>query len=1148
MIILKKINVSALAVFVLFFFNVICTSESRAEITNGETKAVVTSPEDLNTMQDNANTKSVEDKSTVVEENVPDDKAAKENYFWLSDLDFSAKKSGWGGENGVRKDCNFSGQPLTLKVDGVNTTFKKGIFVHADGYAQFDISKLSDLYPRFVTTVGIDQTRGNKGEVVFYIQVSQDGKNWTTLKESQVQRGSSNAEDIEVNVKGYKQLRLWANSHGANSSDHAVFGGARLIKQDYDLNSENYHGIKTLSEYDQDIDKLGAENVIASHKTLLNKRELVNRLSYRGIQNSVRDNKKVKNALDWILSDDDALELLIEAGNIDQPVRFMTALGNLYNDHKADLKDPNNKEIYKKMMIAAAVGWSSDIYTSPLTFSMPLPSYDISERYAIMKDLYDKKQFPRMDEFTTYDMEHLRMVMTDSIANNELRWLNGYSQTKGNQRLNIWGYGIKYRRPTYGDENLYDLNNKDLYDSKYQLSKYNIPFGDKPNRRTWMVMEIGGICWNTSRFGQNLLKSNGIASVGVFQPKHEAVIHYAKQDDGKGKWTITNNISGWKASRTVWTGGSGYRMLLDWGDKPFIIKNSNSSNNASYTLLAQAALDSGKFVESNRYNMVAKSEKSSQERIASYERALDILPINLDSFEGIIDEYNNQSMTSNQWNLLGEKIIKAYTFYPYAMIDLLKLVTPHLQGADIANIDILKTQALEKATKATKEDTYQYQDAIAIAKNLLNNNREDFASFSFDGENENKIIINDKYKDVGLDILYSVDGGKKWIEAGNVKDITLSAEQLKVVNENDDLKLCVKGSNAIFNIDIQKGQAPTKVVVNDFENRLLGPVENLEVSTNNGESWTDYNNQRFEGDQSVLARYKAHGMYSQGDFSKFDFHLDNYDSIKKGLKYITYDRIKLSDFSSQQSESASHAAKNMLDGLTNTSWHTKFGIGSDKELFYTVEFTHDTELSVISYLPAAVNGRLKEVELYTSMDGQNWSLSKTVVGLENNPKTKYFILDSPVKTRFLKIKAKATYGNSQAESNQYFSGKLFMFFEEPESTTDISAIEETKAKQTIDLIKNNLENILKDEDLTTISDITVTNRDLQPVLDEKTRKIANKIKDSLSNVEGVYYIAISNNNFPSLNKLLSDGLIINYKVNKDSSNEYTYLKGEITRN
>lgn len=1139
---IKKFKIGAASVLVATLFMAASGSAqvSADDTLDGATQSVATKPEDIISMKDTATTDEVE----IVEENVDNSISAQKNYIWLSDLELHSWKSGYGGASGVQKNINLSKQGITLKVDGIITAFSKGMTIHANGFAQYDVENLvNDGYTRVVTTVGIDGSQGSRGDVIFKIQASNDGKNWTSLDSTKALTGADSAVDMDVSIQGYRYLRLLADSNGVTHNDHAVFGGLRLVKTEYDLNSENYQGVKTLEEYDKEIAKLGADEAVKSHRDLLNERELVNRLSYRAIQNSVKDDKKAENSLNWLLEDKEALELFIEVGNIDRPSRFITAISKLYDAHKADLSNDTDSKLYKKMMIAAAAGWSSDIYTSPLSFSMPVPSYDIVERYQIMKELYDSEQFARMDEFKTYDMEHLRMVMNDSIANDELKWLNGFSQTKGNNRLSMWSYGIGYIVPNYTQAKLYDMNKKTAMDNKYQLSKYGIEYGVKGKQRTWMVMEAGGICWNTSRFGQNLLKSNGVATVGIFQPGHEAILQYSKQNDGKGKWTINNNIGGWQAARTVWGSGIGYRMLLDWGDKPFSTKASDSSYNAAYTLLAQAALDSGKFEESNAYNLAANSMTSSKDIIAAYEKALDVLSINLDSFEGLINEYTkDESTTSAQWNKLAEKVIEAYTYYPYALVDLLKVITPYLEGSDIVNIDMLKTQALEKATKATSQDVYQFSEVKNLASSLLPSNRINLASFSFDGENAHKIVMNTKYENLSLDINYSIDGGLTWINGGRVSEVVLTPEQVAEINQEDNLKIKVEGTDTIFTIDIFKASKPTGLSNNDFENRLVGSTKNLEISIDGGESWTDYTGQRFNGTQKVLARYKTNGTSLQSDEMEFSFEIDNYDNIKENLRYINYDQMRLSAYSSQQSTSS--AASNMLDGSLTTSWHTKYGIGSDKNKFYTVEFNEVKDLSVIGYLPAAKNGRLKSANIYTSMDGETWTLSGKAQNLANNEVQKYIILDNPTKAKFVKIQATETYGNSLSEQNQYFSGKLFMFFE----NVDILAEQDAAARETLNAIKKAVIDSVALVDITSaeLNGIIIRNTGIQaqPSTDNE-KDVMTKVMGALNNINGEYFINISGHRNASVEDLLAEYIYISYKTDANAPS-YIMIGNNIT--
>ena len=651
------------------------------------------------------------------------DSMVNQNYIYLSDMEYDKDKSSVG-YGSINMDKNIDGGKIKLIQEGEVVEFNKGIGAHARSQVVYDVSKYSKNYNRFVAHLGVDKSMNGKGDgVIFKVSTSEDGKNWTDKVTTEVLKSNANSKFVDINIEGANYLRLIAEKNGNNAADHSVYADARLVKANYNLNSENYQGIRTLADYDKEISKYSVEENYTSHKKLVQERELVNRLGYHTLQNSIKSNTSVKDTVDWLLSDKKALESFIEVGEIDQPARFLTALSKLYTEYKNDMGNEGNKLLYKKMLIALAAGWSSDIYTSPLSFSMPYPNYDVVTRFKSMKDLYDKNKFARMDEFKNYNMELLRMVMSDAISNEDLLWLNGYSADKYptdiESRLSMWKYGIGYISPNYNQSKLYDEKNRQAMTEKYSLDKYNIKYGERGVQHTWMIMEAGGICWNTSRFGQNLLKSNGVATVGIFQPGHEAILQYKQQSDGRGYWSINNNVGGWQKARTAWIDGSGYRMLLDWGDNSFTTKNTNQSYNAAYTLLAQEALESPNYEKSNYYNLEANSYTNSADKIKAYNKALEELNINFDSFEGLIKEYSkDNTKTSKDWRALAEKVINSYTYYPYALVDLLKVITPHLEGADIVDIDIAKTQALTKATQATASNVYQYKDCQAIAKSL----------------------------------------------------------------------------------------------------------------------------------------------------------------------------------------------------------------------------------------------------------------------------------------------------------------------------------------------------------------------------------------------------------------------------------------------
>ena len=317
------------------------------------------------------------------------------------------------------------------------------------------------------------------------------------------------------------------------------------------------------------------------------------------------------------------------------------------------------------MMIALATGWSSDSGTSALDFNMNLPTFDAVGRFQIMKDFYDKDKLARKEEFKTYNMELMRMIMNNQMANEDLIWLNNYANKKYpndlGKKLNFWNYGIAYRTINLNQDFIYNENNREKFDTKYSLSENNISYGQKGKHNLWMLFEVGGVCWNSSRFGQNLNKAFGLPSIGIYQPWHEAVLEYTQDSQGRGVWSINNNIGGWQQARTVWGANKPYRTLLDWGNKYFSDKASDSAYNGAYMLLGQSALDNANYEKSYYYNLQANSYSNPEDKINAYNKSLEALNINLDSFEGLINEYKKANKSSAEWRALAEKVIDSYT-------------------------------------------------------------------------------------------------------------------------------------------------------------------------------------------------------------------------------------------------------------------------------------------------------------------------------------------------------------------------------------------------------------------------------------------------------------------------------------------------------
>lgn len=771
-------------------------------------------------------------------------------------------------------------------------------------------------------------------------------------------------------------------------------------------------------------------------------------MGYWNLQNSIKDDDtgEAKEAIKWIFNDQKNLQLFIETGNVGDSLKCVSLLKELYSKHKDDLNDQTEGDVYKKMMIALAIAYSTDKNGSPLSFNMQPNSYDALKRYEIIKDLYDSGLFARKDEFSTYNMELIRMVMNDSISNDEIYWLRHYSQSRHgtdlNKALNPYNY-MNYVSPNYAQDKLYDANNRETYDKKYQLSQYNIPYGlnsdGTKTSRTWMVMEAGGICWNISRLGQNLNRVYGIPTVGVYQPAHESYFTYSQNSDGKGIWSIGNNIFGWGQSSTKWYGGNGTRLLLNWNNKSFTRPHmglkvdlgngvkSDVGNNGGYQLLGQAALNNYEaYQKSLYYNLIANSYESATQKEEVYNKALEVLDINLDSFEAILNLYKQKGdqVTSANWLEFAKRVISTYTYYPMAMTDLLRVINPYLNREDTIEVDILKTEALNKALNATDNEVLQSGACREIARALLGSDKVDLASFSFDGENAGMIVMNSKYDDYNFQVQYSLDGGNTWGTSLEHK-IVLSKKQIDSITADNDIQVKISGSNQVFTIDILEGEniSSKTLAMNDDEDSFVGKTEFLEYSIDNGKTWKAFDSDtRITGNQAVLARYRAHGVYLSGDSTEYNF-TENNDKEKK------YVYVKDISYVSSGSSQGGYAAKNMIDASPFTTWHTTWGqVAKDKT--YVVSFNEVKYLSQITYDPAdGVNGRIKSAKVYVSLDGQEWTLAGEKTNMANNTARKELVLDESLPAKFVKIEATETYGNGEGP-NKYVSGRRFNYYED----------------------------------------------------------------------------------------------------------------------
>ena len=221
---------------------------------------------------------------------------------------------------------------------------------------------------------------------------------------------------------------------------------------------------------------------------------------------------------------------------------------------------------------------------------------------------------------------------------------------------------------------------------------------------------------------------------------------------------------------------------------------SDVGNNGGYQLLGQAALNNYEaYQKSLYYNLIANSYESGTQKEEVYNKALEVLDINLDSFEAILNLYKQKGdkVTSANWLEFAKRVISTYTYYPMAMTDLLRVINPYLNREDALEVDMLKTEALNKALNATDGEVLQSGACREIARELLGSDKVDLASFSFDGENAGKIVMNSKYDDYDFQVQYSLDGGNTW-ETSLEHKIVLSKKQMISTQKYSQLNIKIK--------------------------------------------------------------------------------------------------------------------------------------------------------------------------------------------------------------------------------------------------------------------------------------------------------------------------------------------------------------------
>lgn len=943
------------------------------------------------------------------------------NYMFLSDLGYieNMSNTAWGN---IKKDKNTDGGKIALNVEGEVLQFNKGIGAHATSNVVFDVSKYSQIYSRFTTYAGIDRSQWDKGDgIKVAIFTSNDGKQWTEVAKTNVLKGNKNAAFIDVNIKGAKYLKLYADKNGDNGNDHAVYGSPRILKPNYDINTEYLDSIKRVTQYDELIKKTYTINdeISGDYEKLLLQRTFVKRAGFNTLQEIAKLGDKYKDTINWLVDNKKALNLYVTGGELEWGGNYSTsikALADIRDKYKNDFNDTKNGDLYLKMAIATSLSHSKPIglWTGNSKAS------NACERYKIYKDLYDNGLMNKggnSELFKDLPVELMRWVTNNNIDDEEINWLVNNAldkKAKNKSYLDAYTYITYTNGFNYNKDKYYDKSKFDEWNKKYNIESLS-DYGKRGTHKLWMVFEEGSVCGGLAKTYANLAQVFGTPAAVIGQPGHAAALTYNKNAQGKGTWSIKNDISGWVQSE------KGERMPLGWGSKDW-----DSYYSVSYILLAQHALDDyDNLIKASYYNYLADVYNGNPEKqIDIYKKALTIQNYNLDSLVGLINAYKGSgNKTSNDYLYLAKRVSNGLEFFPLPYVDVMKLLDKNITNdSDKVIFDMLKTKTLKRASEATESDSVQANACKTMAKHLLGQNKVELATFSFDGKNADKIKINDIYSNSSIRWEYSVDGWATKKET-NSKEVTLTKEELEKVNSKQDIQISLVGTPQIYTIDITQHDAPSKLYVNDLENQFRGINGNLEYSEDGGNTWNKYDasSTRFTGNKTVHVRYASSGNKMQSNTVKYKFTEDNQPDTRK---YIQLEGITLNSYSSQENNREA-AALNMIDGNINTGWHNTWN--GEKNKYYSVKFNKPHYITSIEYKPSNVNGRLKNVDIYTSLDGINWTKSGEVRNLQNNDNVKTLNLNTPTNAKFVKLQAVNSYGNPE---NVFFTGRMLNFFED----------------------------------------------------------------------------------------------------------------------
>lgn len=397
-------------------------------------------------------------------------------------------------------------------MEGAYYQFDYGIWAHASSELYYDVSEYSQKYPYLTLYMGINQTSNKGNGVKVWIYTSNNdtfapsgAQNWEQKNieedKDRVIMPGQDAVYEKVDIRGAKYIRIQGYDNGGNGNDHLVYINPMLISEDYQ-EDKNTFDVET---YNQKIREYKNKNLDdPNYEILILQKKFVSSVGNYALKRFIEEDPQNSETINWLINDVDNLRYYIMGGEPSGGYyNSLKELTRLLKEYKNDFNDETQiSEAGKTLLTKKKLNWKTtkgDLYkrmviTLSLTHSarvglwMQASEHNLSDsvtRYSIYKQMYNNGQFKQTSTvdmtpwFETFNIEEMRWILGTAIDDEEIIWLNEYTQTKIDENPNsVWGLltphpYMAYVWPNYSNPVYYAEENKEYFNDLFKVVKTN---------------------------------------------------------------------------------------------------------------------------------------------------------------------------------------------------------------------------------------------------------------------------------------------------------------------------------------------------------------------------------------------------------------------------------------------------------------------------------------------------------------------------------------------------------------------------------------------------------------------------------------------------------------------------------------------------